>query len=64
MGAMPGPVVARQAYRAMHAGKTMAIHGLLNKFSVFSVRLTPRAVVRAVAASLNRNTAGIKQLGS
>jgi short-subunit dehydrogenase len=62
MGAMPGSVVARQAYKAMHAGKRMKVHGALNKFTVFSVRVTPRPVVNAVAAALNKSSAGIKQL--
>jgi uncharacterized protein len=64
MGAMPGDVVARQAYRAMHAGKRMIVHGVLNKFSVFSVRLTPRPLINAVAAALNKASGETKQLSS
>jgi short-subunit dehydrogenase len=62
MGAMPGAVVARQAYKAMHAGKRMKVHGALNKFTVFAVRMTPRPVINAVAAALNKSSAGLKQL--
>jgi short-subunit dehydrogenase len=45
--------VARHGYRAMLAGKVVAIPGLRNKLSVQSVRFAPRAVVRAIAAKLN-----------
>jgi short-subunit dehydrogenase len=45
--------VARHGYRAMLAGTVVAIPGLKNKLSVQSVRIAPRAVVRAIAAKLN-----------
>jgi short-subunit dehydrogenase len=64
MGAMPGPVVAKLAYKAMHAGTRMAVHGLLNKFTVFSIRVTPRPVVNYMAALLNKSSSGTKALGS
>jgi short-subunit dehydrogenase len=60
--AMPGEVVARQAYAAMHAGRRMIVHGLTNKLQVFSIRLGPRPLVNAIAGWLNRSTAGMKQL--
>lgn len=53
MGAMPAAPVARFAYKAMMAGKVMAIPGLRNKLVLQSQRLGTRAMVRAVAARLN-----------
>jgi hypothetical protein len=61
LGAAPADVVARQAYRAMHAGKPMVVHGLKNKLAMQSLRVSPRAVSRAVAATLN-GAAKTKQL--
>ena len=58
MGAMPAAVVARQAYRAMHAGRPMIVHGALNVFAALSVRFTPRALIRRIAATLNKTTSG------
>jgi short-subunit dehydrogenase len=57
MGAMTAPEVAEQAYRAMQGGRTMMVHGLKNKLAAFSVRLSPRAMIRAIAAGLNRTAA-------
>jgi short-subunit dehydrogenase len=51
---MSAEEVARQAYQAMHLGKPMVVHGLVNRFTAWSVGLAPRGMVRAVAASLNR----------
>jgi hypothetical protein len=45
--------VARHGYRAMLAGTVVAIPGLQNKLSAQSIRIAPRAVVRAIAAGLN-----------
>ena len=45
--------VARHGYRAMLAGTVVAIPGMQNKLSVQSVRIAPRAVVRAISAKLN-----------
>jgi short-subunit dehydrogenase len=45
--------VARHGYRAMLAGTVVAIPGLQNKLSVQSVRIAPRAAVRAISAKLN-----------
>ncbi|HEX4384486.1 MAG TPA: SDR family oxidoreductase [Myxococcales bacterium] len=53
MGAASAPQVASEAYRAMLAGKPMIVHGLKNKLVVQSLRVSPRAVIRAVAAALN-----------
>lgn len=54
LGAMTATEVATDGYRAMMAGRPMAVHGLKNKFSAWSVRLSPRALVTAIAASLNK----------
>lgn len=54
MGSMGAAEVALAGYRAMRAGAPLAVHGLKNKLSVFSVRLAPRGVVRSIAAKLNR----------
>jgi short-subunit dehydrogenase len=53
LGAASPKTVAAQGYRAMMRGKPMVIHGLKNKLTVQSLRVSPRAVVRAIAASLN-----------
>ena len=53
MGAASPRVVAREGYRAMMAGKPIVVHGVKNKFGVQLLRVSPRAAVRAVAASLN-----------
>jgi hypothetical protein len=45
--------VARDAYRAMHAGKPVHIHGLRNAMLAASIRLSPRGVVRSIVAKLN-----------
>lgn len=52
--------VALHAYRAMHAGKRMAVHGLRNKLGAFGVRLAPRGFVHWITQRLNtaRNDAG------
>ena len=52
-GAMSSVDVATQAYRAMHAGKVMIVHGFMNALSAFSVRFSPRWLVRAIAGTLN-----------
>ncbi len=38
----------------MLAGRTLAIPGLTNKLTVQSLRLSPRWMIRTVAARLNR----------
>ena len=53
LGAAPAAQVAREGYRALMKGKPMVVHGLKNKLTVQSMRLAPRALVRAIAASLN-----------
>ncbi len=46
--------VAQHAYRAMMKGQVLAVHGALNSFGVAALRVTPRSVVRSIAANLNR----------
>jgi len=53
LGAASAATVAKQGYRAMMKGKPMVVHGLRNKLTIQSLRLTPRALTRAVTASLN-----------
>jgi len=53
LGAADPKQVAAEGYKAMKKGKPMVIHGLKNKLTVQSLRVSPRAVARAVAASLN-----------
>lgn len=53
-GVAEAPDVAAHAYRAMMKGRVLAVHGLLNWLAMQSVRFSPRAVVRAVTASLNQ----------
>lgn len=54
MGAMTATEVVTEGYRAMMAGRPMVVHGLKNRLSAWSVRLSPRALVTALAASLNK----------
>lgn len=54
LGAAPAPKVARHAYRAMMAGKVVAIEGLINKIAAFSNRFSPRALVRKITRWLNQ----------
>jgi short-subunit dehydrogenase len=45
--------VAREGYDAMMAGRSIVIPGLMNKITVQSVRVTPRAVVARIVKALN-----------
>jgi short-subunit dehydrogenase len=49
VGAMPAEEVARQGYRALMQGRTVAICGLHNWIVAQSVRFTPRKIVTAVS---------------
>ena len=53
LGAASAATVAREGYRAMMKGKPMVIHGLKNKLTVQSLRVSPRALARAIAAAVN-----------
>jgi len=49
-------VVAEYAYKAMMQGKTVAVHGFLNRFVVASLRITPRSLaVKMVSWMHGRN---------
>lgn len=54
LGAADSATVAREAYRAMHAGRRLVVHGATNKLGVQALRVGPRALVLALAARLNR----------
>jgi short-subunit dehydrogenase len=54
MGAMGARDVAEQSYHAMMRGHTLVIPGIANKLVLQFLRVSPRAAVRAVTASLNR----------
>ena len=54
LGAMGPAEVAREGYRAMLAGKPLVVHGLKNKLAASALRFSPRGLVRAVTAQLNR----------
>jgi uncharacterized protein len=54
-GAATAQSVAGEAYRAMMAGKAMVVHGAKSKFRLQLLRVSPRAAVRAIAASLNQS---------
>ena len=54
-GVAEAPEVARHAYRAMMKGEVLAVHGVMNRIVMESVRFSPRRVVRSVAAALNRS---------
>jgi hypothetical protein len=62
MGAMRADVVAAQAYRAMHAGKRMIVHGFTNKLTAVSAGVTPTALALPIAASLNQDPEAQKRL--
>jgi short-subunit dehydrogenase len=62
MGAMRAEVVAAQAYRAMHRGTRMVVHGFTNKLSAMSAGVTPTALVLPVVASLNQDPEAQKRL--
>lgn len=46
--------VARHAYRAMHAGRRMAVHGFANKIGTSGARILPRGLLARIAGRLNR----------
>jgi hypothetical protein len=48
--------VARHGYRAMVAGRAVVIHGFANKTTALTVRFSPRAAVRMIAAWLNKKS--------
>src|SRR5581483_5205114 len=54
LGAADSMTVAREGYAAMHAGKSMVVHGFTNKLGVQALRVSPRAMATGLAARLNR----------
>jgi uncharacterized protein len=57
LGAANAATVARGAYRAMNCGRPLVVHGFLNSLLVQSLRISPRFLVRAITALLNRSPA-------
>lgn len=53
-GAAKAKDVVDDAYEAMMQGEVVAVHGLMNFVAWQSLRVAPRALVRALTASLNR----------
>jgi short-subunit dehydrogenase len=51
-GVMDVRPVARAGYRAFRAGRPIVVPGLLNQITSFSVRFTPRWIVRKIARAL------------
>lgn len=45
--------VATHAYHAMNAGKVVTVFGAMNSIGAFSVRFSPRGVLRSIAAKVN-----------
>lgn len=62
LGLMRADVVAAQAYRAMHAGKRVVVHGFTNKLSAASSGMTPNAILLPLVASLNQDPDAAKKL--
>ena len=56
LGAAPADKVARHAYRSMMKGKAVAIEGLMNWLTAFSVRFSPRALATTIARWMNRTS--------
>jgi len=52
MGAMKSRDVARAGYKAMMAGKSLVIPGVINRAIAMSVRFSPRKMVTAISRSL------------
>jgi short-subunit dehydrogenase len=50
--------VAHEAYRAMQRRQVLVVHGLMNWLLVQSLRISPRFLVRAITARLNRAPGG------
>ncbi|MBS2021093.1 MAG: SDR family oxidoreductase [Deltaproteobacteria bacterium] len=46
--------VAAFSWKAMKKGKSIAVHGAMNKIGAFGVRLSPRKMVTGIAAGLNK----------
>jgi hypothetical protein len=55
LGTADSASVAREGYRAMMEGRRMVVHGVTNRLAAQSVRVSPRSLVLALAARLNRS---------
>jgi uncharacterized protein len=53
---MDAAAVARVGYRALIAGKTVAIPGWANRLAAFTVRFTPRGLVTQVVRQINERS--------
>lgn len=58
LGAMSAEAVAKAGYRGFRRGKPLVVPGLGNKLIAFGTRLTPRWLVRKIAARLPESTSG------
>jgi len=56
LGAAPADKVARHAYRSMMKGKVVAIEGFMNWLAAFSVRFSPRGLVRKITRWMNQTS--------
>ena len=56
LGAASADKVARHAYRSMMRGKVVAIEGLMNWLTAFSVRFSPRVLVRKLTRWMNQTS--------
>ena len=54
MGVAKPETVVDDAFEAMMNGEVLKVHGLMNWVGTQALRVSPRAVVRAVAAGLNK----------
>jgi short-subunit dehydrogenase len=61
-GTMRATDVASQAYRAMHAGRGVVVHGFTNKLSAWSAAMTPNWLLVRIVAGLNQDPAAAKRL--
>ncbi len=52
IGGMSAAEVARIGYRAMKRGQAVVVSGLFNQLMTFSIRLTPRALVRRLSQQM------------
>jgi short-subunit dehydrogenase len=62
LGTMRAVDVATQAYRAMHAGRPVIVHGFTNKLSAASAALTPSWLLVRIVAGLNQDPNAQKRL--
>jgi short-subunit dehydrogenase len=62
LGTMRADAVARDAYRAMHAGRRIIVHGFTNKLSAMSAGMTPTALLLRIVSALNQDPSTQKRL--